>query len=677
MDRGSASEKKKTKRAPGSGLAYLPGLDGLRAFAVLVVLLYHADLHIFSGGFLGVEIFFVISGYLITSLILVEWQEQGRIDLKHFWLRRARRLLPALFLLLLSTLTFAVIALPGEVASLRRDVAAAIGYATNWYLILSQQSYFESVGRPSLLRHLWSLAVEEQFYVVWPLLLTLLLRHVRLNRVLYIVLAGSIASTLLMAVLYQPDVDPSRVYYGTDTRASGILLGAALAFAWRPWQIKKQAQRLNPFVLDLAGVAGLAVLVWATLWINEFDPFLYRGGFTVVSVATALVIAVVAHPKSRLGRRLLAWPPLVWIGVRSYGLYLWHWPIYMVTRPQLDVALDGLPLFALRLAATFALTAASYRFVETPIRTGGLGRAWKSWRESTGVRLLVLTFSGATVFSGSAVFLVLLGQFVAAAQPPPPPDYLAELAVNTPVSQDASPPVLSSVSDPVTVDLSSASSSSLLPDPSPTPEEAPASDAPDLGATANDDIEWRVSGAPPVDIDAVPTLAPARATPRPTEPPLVTGVRVTAIGDSVMLGAVGALHQAVEGIDVDAQMSRQVGAAVNIIRARQVGEQLGEVVVIHMGTNGSFSSRQFDQMMESLSGARRVIFINDRVPRAWQDTNNAVLAEGVKRYPQAVLLDWVGASANRPELFWQDGIHLRPEGAKFYAGLIADAINAP
>src|SRR5919199_244159 len=239
----------------GVQLPYLPGLDGLRAFAVIAVLLYHAGLPWMSGGFLGVEVFFVISGYLITALLLAEWRKRGRVDLKAFWLRRARRLLPALYLLIAVALAYAVVFLPGEVAGLRKDAVAAFGYVTNWYLVLDQKSYFETVGRPSMLQHLWSLAVEEQFYVVWPLLFAVgmgswrhrptvsgagNMRHawrvVRWRRrfLLLLALAGAVASALLMAFLYRPDVDPSWLYYRTDTRAAGLLFGVALAFVLAP-----------------------------------------------------------------------------------------------------------------------------------------------------------------------------------------------------------------------------------------------------------------------------------------------------------------------------------------------------------------------------------------------------------------------------------------------------------
>ncbi|HET9492773.1 MAG TPA: acyltransferase, partial [Chloroflexia bacterium] len=266
-------------------LPYLPGLDGLRAVAVIAVLLYHAGLPLFAGGFLGVEVFFVISGFLITSLLLAEWNANGRIDLPAFWLRRARRLLPAVYTLVVVVLVVAVVFLPEEVSMLRGDGAAAFTYVTNWYLIFNERSYFEAMGRPSMLLHLWSLAVEEQFYLVWPPVLALLLRFRRRGAILAVVLAGAAASSLLMALLYSPEADPSRVYYGTDTRATGLLIGAALAFVWSPWRLRERvgtptlASRAYGALLDLAGLAALGGLAVFVTSLDEFQPFLFLGGF--------------------------------------------------------------------------------------------------------------------------------------------------------------------------------------------------------------------------------------------------------------------------------------------------------------------------------------------------------------------------------------------------------------
>ena len=446
------------------GLPYLPGLDGLRALAVIVVLLYHADLPWLPGGFLGVEVFFVISGYLITALLVAEWRQHGRIDLKAFWFRRARRLLPALYLLLAVTLAYAVVFLPEEVAGLRGDVIAALGYVTNWYLVFGHESYFEAIGRPSLLKHLWSLAVEEQFYLLWPPVLAVGLsmgaRRWRERRVLLVALSGAAASAVLMGALYRPEADPSRLYFGTDTRATGLLMGAALALVWTPWLVWTSAERGGslatrrwsqlqsqlrrrwgwtvPLLLDVGGLAALGVLAVACLHLGEFEPLLYRGGLALVALATTVVIMTCAHPHTRLGVSLLGWRPLRWIGVRSYGIYLWHWPVFMVTRPQLDVSLEGMPLVVLRLALTVLVAELSYRYVETPIRKGVLGRAWRALGEAGRFRRRRLS----VLWAGAAVPIValcaVLGVAVARAQPPEPPSYISTKEIHSKGPSDTS-----------------------------------------------------------------------------------------------------------------------------------------------------------------------------------------------------------------------------------------------
>ena len=344
-------------------LPYSGALDGLRALAAIIVLLYHADIPWMPGGFLGVEAFFVLSGYLITSLLLTEWRQEGRIDLTRFWLRRVRRLFPAMLFMTAVSIAYVVIFLPDEVAGLRKDAAAGLGYATNWYLIFSRVSYFESVGRPSILRHLWSLAIEGQLYIVWPLVVSLVIRWWKGRWVPLVALVGALASAALMAWLYEPDIDPSRVYYGTDTRSTGFLLGAVLAFV--PLA-RRAAKGVIPWLFDLAGLMSLGLLAWACVYMNAYQPLLYRGSLGIVAAETALVIAVVVRPGTRVVPGILGWRPLRWLGLRSYGIYLWHWPVFMLTRPQLDVSLDGIPLLAVRLALTIVLAEMSYRLVEKP-----------------------------------------------------------------------------------------------------------------------------------------------------------------------------------------------------------------------------------------------------------------------------------------------------------------------
>lgn len=350
---------------------YLPALDGLRALAVLSVIAFHADLPGFGGGFLGVEVFFVVSGYLITSLLLDEQRSRGSISLPRFWLRRARRLLPALFTLLLAALLLSLTVAPDSLAGTRSDCAAALLYVSNWWQVVHHHSYFMDVDRPPLLLHLWSLAVEEQFYLVWPLVVALF-GHAAARWVPRLALLGGAASTAWMAWLYDPSQDPTRVYVGSDTRLSGLLLGAALSVAVPAFSASAPLARRARAVREACATMGLTILVFLVWRCTSHDPFLYRGGLVLVDLASAALIAGAVAPTTL--SRVLGARPWAWLGRRSYGLYLWHWPIFAVTRPEFDSPLHGASLLGLRLALTFVSSELCYRFVEQPIQGGALGR---------------------------------------------------------------------------------------------------------------------------------------------------------------------------------------------------------------------------------------------------------------------------------------------------------------
>jgi len=710
-------------KAHSPRLPYLPALDGLRALAVIAVLFYHAELQWMPGGFLGVEIFFTISGYLIASLLLSEWHETGRIVLKQFWLRRARRLLPALFAVIIGVLAFSVIFLPDEVAGLRSDALAAFGYSTNWYLIFSNKSYFEAVGRPSMLQHLWSLAVEEQFYVFWPLAFTLTMRRWRERSVLIGVIVVALASALLMGLLYQPDMDPSRVYYGTDTRAAGILIGVALAFVWSPGRSGGRAARLP---LDLIGFAALGVLLLCCLMITEFEPFLYRGGFAVVALSTATLVAASVHRKSRILQAVLGFSVLRWVGLRSYGIYLWHWPVFMLTRPQLDTSLDGLPLLALRFGLTLILAELSFRLVETPVRSGAIGRSWQTLQRSEGRQRRQLIWRWASAATAILLASVVLGSSVVRAQPPPPPAYLVAPAAPSEVQTQAQtapfneggqrpppPPTAAEPPPPTETPICAALAATAA--PIATPDQAPtasptAERAADIATATPTSMATETppaAAAPttsPTD-DAAERVTAARrtavviTTPTPAAAAVISGTTpggativtptvttaftapITALGDSVMQGAAPALYQTFPGIEVDAEKGRQVyRPPVDFLIAQlqdgRTSGRLGQIVILHLGNNGFYPKESFDRIMQTLADRRLVIVLNVRVPRQWEDNNNRVITEGIKRYPNAVLVDWNALTDKRPELFWNDGHHLRPEGAEFYAALIQKTINA-
>jgi len=426
------------KRSPGEGVRaarYLPALDGLRALAVLAVIAFHAELPMFRGGFLGVEVFFVVSGYLITSLLLDEQSSEAHISLSRFWLRRARRLLPALFVLLLAALALSLTVAPDSLAGTRSDSVAALLYVSNWWQVVHHHSYFMDIDRPPLLLHLWSLAVEEQFYLVWPLAVALIGRNAQ-RWVLRIALLGGVSSALWLAWLYDPALDPTRVYVGSDTRLSGLLLGAALAVIVPAFDAKAALERRAQVVRETLGVAGLLALGYLVYRSSSHDPFLYRGGLVLVDLASAALIAGLVAPTAV--SRLLGRKPCAWLGRRSYGLYLWHWPIFAVTRPDLDLAISGAPLLGLRLALTFVAAELCYRFVEQPIRAGALTRLrTRPW---------LLGASGASLAALALALVGMSGSRLAAARMPMPSARLVTPSTDT--SSPAAPELRASPTTP-------------------------------------------------------------------------------------------------------------------------------------------------------------------------------------------------------------------------------------
>jgi peptidoglycan/LPS O-acetylase OafA/YrhL len=426
-------------RPIGRGQRYMPGLDGLRAIAVMAVIAYHLGLGWAPGGLLGVGVFFTLSGYLITDLLLGQWSTGGGLRLANFWLRRARRLLPALFVMLVVVMAWVTLAEPSQLSDLRGAVWAATGYFSNWWMIYQHVPYFARFGPPSPLGHLWSLAIEEQFYLLWPWLLLLGLRFVPERRSplpirprlagATLVLAG--ASAVTMGLLYHPGFDSSRVYDGTDTRAFGLLFGAALAMVWPSRSLTTNLTVSARQILDGIGVVGLVaigVLIWRT---NDYSSFLYQGGMVLLSVATVMVITALVHPATMLGRAL-GWRPLRWIGVRSYGIYLWQFPIIVLTTPPPYSGVD--PIRAtLQVAASFALAALSWRFIEEPIRHGALGRLWARVRSRTW-RPRPIPLRGWAALAGTAFVLALAGVGLVGVTPP---THFSSLAASISVSAGA------------------------------------------------------------------------------------------------------------------------------------------------------------------------------------------------------------------------------------------------
>jgi peptidoglycan/LPS O-acetylase OafA/YrhL len=356
---------------PARRIPYQPALDGLRALAIVTIMLYHGQLPWPRGGYLSVDLFFCLSGYLITTLLLAEWSQSARIDLKGFWSGRARRLLPALFLMLAGIAAYAALLAPAaRLARMRWDALSTLLYVANWRFAVTHLSYFDQFGDSSPLTHMWTLGIEEQYYLVWPLLLIagLYLARGRLRPLLAGTLLAALASALTMAALYRPGVDPSRLYYGTDTRAQALLLGGALAIV-----LAMAGNRPLPrTAAQVAGVLGVGGLGAMLLLIPDSVRWMYLGGFAMAAAACVLTVMAAAQPAGWV-RRVFATPPLPAIGRISYGLYLWHWPIYVVITPE-RTNLHGAWLLAARFAVTFLAANLSYHLVELPIRRGALRR---------------------------------------------------------------------------------------------------------------------------------------------------------------------------------------------------------------------------------------------------------------------------------------------------------------
>lgn len=377
-------------------MGYQPALDGLRALSVIAVILYHADVAWLPGGFLGVEVFFVVSGFLITSLMIEERVASGRVGLRAFWIRRARRLLPALFVMLLAMAITVAFFATDSAPDFRRDVVPSVLYVSNWWQIYFVETPYFSASDLPVLRHLWSLAVEEQWYLLWPLLFVVLSRMPRrIATVLIVVIA--LVSMVGTALAWLPDSESrtNLLYLSTPTRASGLLLGAALAFWWHRAQ---KPSRVVTVLLDGASLVALVVMGVAAARVGVNDETLYRGWLSATSLASVVLIVVAVRPSRSVVRRLLALQPIAAIGRRSYGLYLWHWPIFVV----LDARENGQQL-AIATVITVVVNEMCFRLVEQPARRGVIGRWWARRQDWTTVRRTGQAFIGAALVAGVAL----------------------------------------------------------------------------------------------------------------------------------------------------------------------------------------------------------------------------------------------------------------------------------
>ena len=605
------------------------GLDGLRGIAVIVVVLYHADLPALPGGFLGVDVFFVLSGFLITSLFINEISMSGTIDRAAFYLRRLRRIMPALIGVLIFSIIASSVWAHDAAYAVRRDLPWALTFVLNWSYLFFNQSYFVNISRPPLLQHIWSLSIEEQYYVIWPLIIILLLkirtlrRHLR-TAIFFVGVAGALASTWWMRTLaikhgYPIPHDPSRIYFGTDSHAMGLLFGSALASLVNHQKFNPRLTPDRRTALNLIAIVSGVGLFYYFTKVDEFNPGLYRVGFLVVSLLTAGLILAIIHPALIWGR-IVDNPVLRSLGIRSYGIYLWHWPIFMLLRPGVDVSWPEPIVFIVRITILLIVSALSYRYLETPIRNGAIGRTLLRWRAFGVPRPHIGT--AVTSISIVAGFIFCFANLIQAATP-----------------DAANKAVFGGITS---IDYDPTSAPSTQPSSSPKPS-ATASTKP--SATTN--------------------AMPARHG------------RVVIFGDSVVLSGRNALQKSLKNISIDAAVGRQPWEIAQRIKIRRAQRRLADYVVIHMGTNGLVTRRDLAPILNQLRDRKRVVVVNVQVPRVWMKQTNAMIESIVPDYPNVRLASWRDASAGHSSYFTPDGVHLTFNGGKVFAKIIEQALKRP
>ncbi|MCU1395263.1 MAG: hypothetical protein JWM34_3691 [Ilumatobacteraceae bacterium] len=630
----------------------------MRALAVVAVMIFHANHDWLSAGFLGVEVFFVISGYLITLLLIAEHERAGFIDLRAFWGRRFRRLLPALYLTLVLVAGYCAFFLKDPLGKVRGDVVAAVFYVSNWYQVWTGQGY-AALADFVPLRHLWSLAVEEQFYLIWPLVMVWILRRGRqhLPKIALWLMTLSLVLTIGTAVFFHAGQYGNAIespgayfeifgraveknnflYLGTITRASGILLGAAFAMLWRPVAVMRGPLKHKARMLDGWAAVGLIGLVVLMVTYQLYDSFtgtyfslLFRGGFLITDLCTLVIIAAVTHSGSFFGR-FLGNKVLNWVGTRSYGLYLFHWPIYEMIRKEAGIALT-LPKFAMAMVISGVLAEASFRFIETPIRK----------REFFGK----IVHGGSRVMLGLGVVGLLVG-------------YAGVSLATAPVKCTSTIECDSQAAHDATTSTTATSSSTAVTLP------------PDSTVTTVTTVTGSV--LPTVPGETSTTVAPT------TTVPAKAVIDTLAVGESVMQGAL-TQQLASRGVTVDAQEGLQAKGSIALLQTDLDKYTITNAVVIQVGTNGTVTQDEYDQLANMVAAYQHVYFLTVKAPKSWIDGNNALIRALPATHPNVTVVDWEALGKTiESQLSPSDGyVHLKTNTARRdYSNLILGALGKP
>ena len=581
--------------SPRAALAstYIPSIDGLRAIAVFAVLLYHLGIKWLPGGFLGVDLFFVISGYVITRVILDSIQSANGLDLREFYYGRVRRLYPGLLILIMVATVLAATIAPDAIRRIVLDVPYVLTGSNNWHLVAIHQDYFQTVGRAPMLQHTWSLAVEAQFYLIWPITLVAIWKRYGKGGITRVALAiAMISGAALFAFSLQLDNASagriSHIYFGSDTHSLGLFLGAALGVSWIPQNLTSAISKRAQDFIDGIGVFGLFGILCTFLFISESNATLYRLAFPLAGIFGCATLISIVHPASRFAP-VLSSRPLLWIGQRSYGIYLWHWVIFQVTRPSIDLAGSEIALDVARTLLVLICADISLRYIEIPIRRGVV----QNWLRGMKYRNKIMR-------RRQRVFVATC------------------LVIATGITS---------------------------------------------GATAT--AWYRDTHTTIVQKNELP-LVPSQIN------SIKTGLWVT--GDSVILGIRSKLAKTQDIALINARIGRQLPELIDSVKTDQP-MVAHSTVVLDVGNNNRITKQDMTTLMELLKNQPKIVLVNTAVPRLWRDENNKIISEVIANYPQTTLVDWSGISANHPEFFAPDGVHLIDAGSDVYVASILEALK--
>lgn len=610
---------------------YITGFDGIRSLAVIGVILYHLLPSQMRGGYLGVPVFFAVSGYLITDLLLQEWKQTGKINIKQFYYRRMKRLYPALVAMLIGASAYITLFQRNLLNNLRGNVLSSLFYVNNWWQINHGMSYFDRFAGESPFTHIWSLAVESQNYLIWPVVFVLLMKFIKNKaNVFFSILGAALVSAILMAVLYVPGSDPTRVYYGTDTRLFSILLGGALAFIWPSTRLKAQIPPQAKRILNGVGLVTMILLILAFLFLRDDLTFVYYGGMFLVSLLSILLVAITAHPGASWNRWLTN-PVFSWIGKRSYGIYLYQFPVMIFYEAKVNVANHIFLHTIVEVLLIGLVTELSYRFVEKPLRYFNYRESFATLKNSFYAPLKSRRKIG-FIFSGLLTLIAVVGIIIAPTN---------QVDANQQALQKQIEQNKKAADKTETVQSSSETQQT---DQTTESSEAPKSLA-DKYSLSNREI----------------TKA--------------KNLKITAFGDSVLLAGSKGLTEIFPKMVVDGEVGRQLKDSPPLLQTLKDKGELNDTVLLSLGTNGPFNQDDFAQIMNILGDKHQVFVLNTHVPtRRWQNDVNSTLDAVAKEYKNVHLIDWYGYSNTHPDWFYDDQVHPNEGGSIHYCSLIAKEI---